>query len=104
MPALADWARFIVRYQDRVLWGSDSVIYTRNKINDADQIVLGGPMAVADYRAVARITEPLWRAVGPEVARKVRGGNHVRLFDAARQKVRAWEQANTGHDTWNLPQ
>jgi hypothetical protein len=103
MPALADWARFVIRYQDRVLWGSDSVIYTANKMQAADQIVRGGPMAVPAYRAVAALTEPLWKAVGPEVARKVRGGNHIRMFDAARQKVRVWEQANAGRDTWNLP-
>ncbi len=104
MPALADWARFVVRYQDRVLWGSDSVIYTQNRIDGAGGVHLGGPMAVDDYRAVAGITEPLWKAVGPEVARKVKGGNHVRLFDDARKKVRTWEAANAGQDIWNLPQ
>jgi hypothetical protein len=101
---LADWVRFVIRYQDRVLWGSDSVIYTRNKIDAADQIVQGGPMSVEDYRAVSKITEPLWQAVGPDVARKVKGNNHIRVFDDARQKVRAWESANAGQDIWNLQQ
>jgi hypothetical protein len=104
MPTLADWVRFVIRYQDRVLWGSDSVIYTRNKIDTAGQIVQGGPMGAQDYRTVSKITEPLWQAVGPDVARKVKGNNHIRLFDDARQKVRAWESANAGQDIWNLKQ
>ena len=103
MPSLADWVRFTTKYQDRILWGSDTVIYTRNKIDEKGNMTVGKPMPVADYLAVPDITKPLWDAVGPDVARKVKYSNHVRLFDAARAKVRAWEAAHAKDNVWNLP-
>jgi hypothetical protein len=45
---------------------------------------------VAVYDAYA----PLWALLTPEASFKVRKGNYERLFDAARVKVRAWENAN----------
>jgi hypothetical protein len=47
--------------------------------------------------------KPLWEAVGIDVARKVKVDNDVRLFDAVKAKVRAWEAAHAGDDAWNLP-
>ncbi|MBK7976655.1 MAG: amidohydrolase family protein [Deltaproteobacteria bacterium] len=102
MPSLSEWAGFITRYQDRVLWGSDTVIHSRNKVGAEDQLVRGGPMSVADYQAVADLSRPLWDALGPDVSRKVRVENSVRLFDGARAKVRAWEALHVGDDVWNL--
>lgn len=103
MPSLAEWALFVTKYQDRVLWGSDTVLYTRNKIDDKGNVTVGAPMPVAEYLAVKDILKPLWDAVGPDVARKVKVDNHVRLFDAAKAKVRAWEAAHAKDDAWNLP-
>jgi hypothetical protein len=60
-------------------------------------------MAVAEYLAVKDILNPLWTVVGDEVARKVKFDNYVRVFDAARTKVRAWEAAHAKDDIWNLP-
>ena len=37
---------------------------------------------------------PLFAKLSPETGEKVRKGNDERLFDAARQRVRAWEKAN----------
>jgi len=37
---------------------------------------------------------PLFEKLTPEASEKLRKGNYERLFDAARVKVRAWEQAN----------
>ncbi len=102
MPALAEWGRFITRYQDRVLWGSDTVIYSRNRLDEGGQAVRGARMSVVDYLAVGNIAAPLWGTVGPEVARKVKVSNAVRLFDGARAKVRAWEAAHGKDDLWNL--
>lgn len=102
MPSLADWAAFITKYQDRVLWGSDTVIHSRNKVGDDGQLVLGGPMSVAEYQGVADLSQPLWDALGPEVSRKVRVDNAVRLFDEARAKVRVWEARHAKDDVWNL--
>ncbi len=102
MPSFDDWANFIQKYQDRLLWGSDTVIYTRNKTDDKGNPMVGTEMPVTDYLAVMDILKPLWKKVGPEVARKVKIANHVRLFDAARAKVRAWEAAHAKDNVWNL--
>ncbi|HYA40961.1 MAG TPA: hypothetical protein VEF34_06640 [Syntrophobacteraceae bacterium] len=103
MPSIDDWAGFIRKYQDRVLWGSDTVIYTKNRIDEKGSPVMGKGMPVEEYLAVKEILNPLWKKVGPEVAHKVRYANHVRLFDAARAKVRAWEAAHAKDNFWDLP-
>lgn len=102
MPAMEEWAGFLTKYQDRILWGSDTVIVTKNKIDDKGNPVRGTEMPVADYRAVADILKPLWLKVSPEVSRKIRVTNHIRLFDAAKSKVRAWEAAHANDNVWNL--
>lgn len=102
MPTLEDWAGFVRKYQDRVLWGSDTVIYTRNKIDDNGNLVTGKLMPVEEYLSVKEILNPLWKQVGPEVTRKIRYTNHVRLFDAARTKVRAWEATHANDNVWDL--
>ena len=101
-PSLDDWANFVKKYQDRLLWGSDTVIYTRNKIDDQGNLVMGKEMPVEEYLAVKDILQPLWEKVGPEAAHKVKYANHVRLFDAARTKVRAWEAAHAKDNVWDL--
>jgi hypothetical protein len=88
---------------DRILWGSDAVAFTRNRIDEEGRAQLGSVLPVADYRRVVDMLQPLWELVGPEVARKVQGANHARLFDAARVKVRAWESVHANDDPWNLP-
>jgi hypothetical protein len=37
---------------------------------------------------------PVWRQLTADASLKVRKGNYERIFDAARQRVRAWERAN----------
>ena len=102
MPSLDDWVNFVQKYQDRLLWGSDTVIYTRNKTDDKGNLFVGKEMPVVDYLAVTDILKPLWKKVGPEASHKVKIANHVRLFDAARVKVRAWEAAHAKDNVWNL--
>ncbi|HEX5132694.1 MAG TPA: amidohydrolase family protein [Candidatus Krumholzibacteria bacterium] len=68
------------KYPDRFLFGSDVV---------APQSI-DSPMAV--YNAYAT----LWKSLTPETRQKVLFTNYERLFDAARVKVRAWEQENVG--------
>jgi predicted TIM-barrel fold metal-dependent hydrolase len=46
------------------------------------------------YLAVYRMYDPLWKALTPDASEKIRKGNYIRLFDAARAKVRSWEKAN----------
>jgi hypothetical protein len=70
-------AAMINRYPDRFLFGSDVV----------------APKDTAQYYAVFNSYRPLWDQLSPEASEKVRKGNYERLFDTARQRVRAWEKA-----------
>ena len=76
-------ADLINRYPDRFLFGSDVV----------------APKDTAQYFAVFNMYRPLWALLTPDASAKVRRGNYERLFDAARQRVRAWERAQG----WNAP-
>ena len=38
--------------------------------------------------------EPLWKLLDADASEKVRKGNDERLFDEARQRVRAWEMVH----------
>lgn len=71
-------ADLINRYPDRFLFGTDEVA-------PADQ---------STYLKVFYQYSPLWKLLNPEASEKVRKGNYERLFDRARQRVRAWEQAH----------
>ena len=103
MPSLDEWAAFITKYRQRVLWGSDSVIFSRNKIKDDGELVIGKEMGIGEYRAALGVLEELWAKVGSAVARDVKYANYVRLYDAARVRVRAWEAAHANDNIWNLP-
>lgn len=70
-------AAVINRYPDRFLFGTDNV----------------APATRQAYFAVFEQYAPLWKALTPEASRQVRVGNYDRLFDAARSRVRAWEQS-----------
>ncbi len=59
-------------------------------------------MPVDEYRSVADLLDPLWKMIGPEVTRKIRHDNHVRLFDTAGVKVRAWEAGHRSVNMWDL--
>jgi predicted TIM-barrel fold metal-dependent hydrolase len=69
----------INRYPDRFLFGTDEV----------------APTTQEKYLKIYVQYEPLWKALVPEASAKVRKGNYERLFDAARRKVRNWEQENS---------
>jgi Amidohydrolase len=71
-------ADLINRYPDRFLFGSDVV----------------APKDAQQYLSVYYEYDPLWKALSEDARMKVRKGNYERLFDRARQQVRAWEQAN----------
>jgi predicted TIM-barrel fold metal-dependent hydrolase len=76
-------AELINRYPDRFLFGSDVV----------------APKDSATYFAVFDKYRPLWALLTPDASAKVRKGNYERLFDAGRQRVRAWERAQG----WSAP-
>jgi hypothetical protein len=76
--SIARVAAMINRYPDRVLFGTDTV----------------SPSGPGPYFAVFDMWAPVFRQLTPEASFNVRKGNYKRIFDAARQKVRAWEQRN----------
>jgi predicted TIM-barrel fold metal-dependent hydrolase len=76
--AIARVVAILNTYPDRFLFGTDTV----------------APASAAAYFSVFDIWEPVWRQLTPDASLKVRKGNYERLFDAARRKVRSWEQAN----------
>jgi predicted TIM-barrel fold metal-dependent hydrolase len=71
-------AALIEKYPDRFLMGTDNV-----GLNNSEAAF-----------AVFNQYQPLWDALSPEASKAVRKGNFARLFDAAAEKVRAWEKAN----------
>jgi hypothetical protein len=71
-------AAMLNKYPDRFLFGSDTV----------------APASPAAYYAVFEMWNPVWRQLTPDASLKVRKGNYTRIFDAGRQRVRAWERAN----------
>jgi len=71
-------AAVINRYPDRFLFGTDEV----------------APSNQEDYLRVYYQYDPLWKLLDQEASQKVRKGNYERIFNVARQKVRAWELAH----------
>jgi len=73
-------AEFINRYPDRFLFGTDEV----------------APANQEKYLKVYNQYAPMWKLLDKETSEKVRKGNYERIFDAARLKVRAWENLHAG--------
>jgi hypothetical protein len=71
-------ADLINRYPDRFLFGTDEV----------------APSSQEKYLKVYQQYQPLWDRLDKETSEEVRKGNYERIFDEARKKVRAWEQAH----------
>jgi hypothetical protein len=72
-------AGVINRYPDRFLFGTDEVAPANEEM----------------YLRVYKQYGPLWQALNKETSEKVRKTNYARIFDAAKVKVRAWEQAHS---------
>jgi predicted TIM-barrel fold metal-dependent hydrolase len=68
----------INRYPDRFLFGTDEV----------------APDSQEKYLRVYRQYDPLWKLLDKKTSEQVRKANYERLFDQARQQVRAWEAAH----------
>jgi hypothetical protein len=66
------------RYPERFLFGTDEV----------------APPDQETYLRVYQQYAPLWKLLDKETGQKVRKGNYERIFDEARRRVRAWEQAH----------
>lgn len=70
-------AAIIEKHPDRVLFGTDEV----------------GPTNQQEYLRVYDMYQPLWKLLSPSAREHVLKGNYARLFDEARRRVRAWEDA-----------
>jgi hypothetical protein len=66
------------QYPDRFLFGTDEV----------------APSSQEAYLKVYRQYSELWALLDKQTSEKVRLGNYERIFNDARQKVRAWEATN----------
>jgi predicted TIM-barrel fold metal-dependent hydrolase len=71
-------SELINQYPDRFLFGTDEV----------------APSNQEAYLRVYTQYSPLWALLDKQTSEKVRLGNYQRIFDTARQRVRAWEAAN----------
>jgi hypothetical protein len=75
-------ANLINDYPDRFLFGTDEV----------------APSDQQSYLKIYYMYQPLWDLLTQDAREKVKKGNFKRLFDAARIKVRAWENAEQNRD------
>jgi hypothetical protein len=71
-------ATLVNKYPDRFLFGTDEV----------------GPTDQAKYLKIYDMYQPVIALLSPEAKEKFLKGNYERIFDEARIKVRAWENAN----------
>ncbi len=71
-------AELIEAFPDRFLFGTDVV----------------APSGIDKCLAVYDMYDPLWHSLTSQTAEKVKKGNYLKLFDAARVKVRQWEKEN----------
>jgi hypothetical protein len=70
-------ADLLNHYPERFLFGTDEV----------------APSTQEQYLKVYRQYDPLWKLLNDKTRENVLKENYERLFDEARQKVRAWEMA-----------
>jgi hypothetical protein len=102
MPSLKEWISFINKYQDRVLWGTDAVMYSSNKVEN-NIAIKGQRISVEKYYDMVDVVNPLFDALDADVAKKVRLTNYLRLFDTARMHAREWEKRHAKDDVWDIP-
>ncbi len=81
--SLKKWADMITAYPDRFLFGTDCV----------------APKTQEKYLGPYHACKKLWDVLDKKTSFLIRKGNHIRLFDAANKKIRAWEAANATEKT-----
>lgn len=106
MPTQDEWKQFMIKYQDRILWGSDSVIYTRNKFEKNGQkysVTPGGLMSLDNYMSDALLLGDFLNSLPNDVSEKIRYKNYIKLFDSAKSNVRSWESKHANDNVWDIP-
>lgn len=81
--SIARTTDMISRFPDRFLFGTDNV----------------APASAEAHFKVFDMWAPVFGKLTPEASHAVRLGNYERLFDQARQRVRAWEAVNVKQTT-----
>ncbi|MGO3842348.1 MAG: hypothetical protein ACTJHY_06910 [Alcaligenes pakistanensis] len=96
MPTQQAWLAFFKEYQNRILWGSDVVIFTRNRFESdpPTSVQPGGVMSPDQYHADLSKMKGFLDELPVAIGNKIRYENYVRLFNRARFSVRAWEREN----------
>ncbi|UQN35466.1 hypothetical protein MTR80_14355 [Alcaligenes aquatilis] len=105
MPSRQDWLNFFKEYQNRILWGSDVVIFTRNRFESTPptSVTPGGLMSPEQYHADLSKMRDFLGELPVEVGNKIRYENYLGLFNRAKFSVRAWERENAGLNIWDIP-
>ncbi|MGO3870449.1 MAG: hypothetical protein ACTJH7_10210 [Alcaligenes sp.] len=105
MPSRQDWLNFFKEYQNRILWGSDVVIFTRNRFesNPPTSVTPGSLMQPAQYHADLSKMKNFLDELPVAIGNKIRHENYVRLFNRAKFSVRAWERENADLNIWDIP-
>jgi predicted TIM-barrel fold metal-dependent hydrolase len=78
--AIARTAALFDKYPDRFLFGTDNV----------------APTSIDANVRVFHLWDPIFAKVRPQTRQAILFGNYERIFDRARTRVRAWEQAHAG--------
>jgi len=117
MPPTQEWRNFMEKYNNRILWGSDTVLYGRNqfetKQNPTDTssdkshyLILtkkGSALTPKQYHDEVSIIQELLDSLSDATAHNIRYGNYIRIFDAAKIKIRAWEEEHASDNIWDIP-
>src|SRR5690606_8814925 len=105
MPSRQDWLNFFKEYKNRILWGSDVVIFTRNRFESTPptSVAPGGLMSPDQYHADLSKMRDFLGELPLDVGNKIRYENYLALFNRAKCSVRAWERENADLNIWDIP-
>lgn len=105
MPSRQDWLNFFKEYKNRILWGSDVVIFTRNRFESTPptSVTPGGLMSPDQYHADLSKMRDFLGELPLDVGNKIRYENYLGLFNRAKFSVRAWERENADLNIWDIP-
>ena len=105
MPSRQDWLNFFKEYKNRILWGSDVVIFTRNRFESTPptSVTPGGLMSPDQYHADLSKMRDFLGELPLDVGNKIRYENYLALFNRAKFSVRAWERENADLNIWDIP-
>lgn len=106
MPSTSDWVKFLEKNNEKVLWGTDSVIFSRNKFTPEkgkpQSVELGKRMDPEEFEKAVLHAEPLFNQLSSISKNNIRYANYEQIFNKAKNDVRKWEAAHANDDVWDL--